>query len=174
MKHFLTYSKYFKYVKHVKLLMLTTITTLLIGCVTGNTKKDFACKPVMVNGELVCPTITEADNVVNHKQNTKKQKEPILIHSAKDLREDLNKNKNQNKSSNASTNTSASTNNTTQSLTEANQEKSLSPRIIPTRTTEKIGKIWFAPFLDESGNFFDESYTYVILEPAKWQIKKTN
>lgn len=44
-------------------------------------------------------------------------------------------------------------------------------RIIPTRSEEKIGKIWFAPSFDEEGNFYDESYVYVILKPAKWQFK---
>jgi hypothetical protein len=44
-------------------------------------------------------------------------------------------------------------------------------RIIPTRSEEKMGKIWFAPYLDDEGNFYDESYAYIIIKPAKWQFK---
>lgn len=45
-------------------------------------------------------------------------------------------------------------------------------RTLPERTEEKRGKLWFAPFVDEEGNFYDEAYVYLIFEPAKWQIKK--
>lgn len=36
------------------------------------------------------------------------------------------------------------------------------------RTEEKIGRVWFAPFIDSEGNHHSKKVIYVIDEEAKW------
>ena len=40
------------------------------------------------------------------------------------------------------------------------------------RTQEKIGKIWFAPYIDSEGYHHSESVVYVVDEEAKWVMQK--
>lgn len=40
------------------------------------------------------------------------------------------------------------------------------------RTGERIGKIWFAPFIDEDGNRHSDSIVYVVEENPRWVIRR--
>lgn len=49
------------------------------------------------------------------------------------------------------------------------QEYSSSPKL---RTQEKVGKVWFAPYIDGEGNQHSEYTVFVIDEESKWLIQK--
>ena len=38
----------------------------------------------------------------------------------------------------------------------------------PHRTNEEILGIWFSPYEDNNGNFFEEGYVYIVITPSKW------
>lgn len=39
------------------------------------------------------------------------------------------------------------------------------------RTSDKIGRIWFAPYMDAGGNYHEASYVRTVDEIAKWEIR---
>jgi type IV conjugative transfer system lipoprotein TraV len=40
------------------------------------------------------------------------------------------------------------------------------------RSQERIGKIWFAPYIDSEGNQHSESVIYVVDEESKWMMQQ--
>lgn len=40
------------------------------------------------------------------------------------------------------------------------------------RTQEKVGKIWFAPYIDSEGNQHSESVAHVVDEESKWVMQR--
>ncbi len=38
----------------------------------------------------------------------------------------------------------------------------------PLRQPETIGRIWFAPFVDEAGHWYDQSFIYVVEQRGRW------
>ena len=39
------------------------------------------------------------------------------------------------------------------------------------RTSEVIGRIWIAPFVDADGVYREASHVRVVLEPARWRLR---
>lgn len=39
------------------------------------------------------------------------------------------------------------------------------------RIPESIGRIWFSSFIDDDGNYHEESYVRVVDEPARWESR---
>lgn len=39
------------------------------------------------------------------------------------------------------------------------------------RTAEVIGRIWIAPYVDDSGVYHEASWVRVVLEPARWRLR---
>ena len=42
------------------------------------------------------------------------------------------------------------------------------------RTSDKVGRIWIAPYMDGNGNFHEESYVKVVDELSKWEMRNSS
>jgi hypothetical protein len=40
------------------------------------------------------------------------------------------------------------------------------------RSTDKVMRIWFNSYFDETNNFHGEQYIYTVIEPAQWVVDK--
>lgn len=64
-------------------------------------------------------------------------------------------------------------NNSQISTIEKNPQEKINNKVnTVVRTKEKIGKVWFAPYIDEEGNQHSEYEIQVVDEEAKWTIQK--
>ncbi len=48
------------------------------------------------------------------------------------------------------------------------QHKDLMPGTYPTRTKDRVAKIWLAPYEDNSGNYHEQSNIYTVIENSTW------
>jgi type IV conjugative transfer system lipoprotein TraV len=137
-----------------KFLVLTLIT-VLTSC-SSNVKGSWSC-PLLEGGKGSCVSIAEADDfrLADSKNTTlpesyfdKQQKIEIKLVAPK--LKDLQKLT------------------ATPTSPQINLVRS-SPQL---RTEEKVGKIWFSPYIDSDGNQHSESVIYVVDEKPKWISQK--
>lgn len=135
----------------MKKLAIISISILLFSSSCSSTKNSWDC-PILNGSTTNCSPIKESDSISNNIDNKKvgfdlfsnsTQKIEINLIAPKfnDLKK-LQKNelpKIENSDSN--------------------------PKL---RTKEKVGKIWFAPYIDSDGNQHSEKTIYVVDEEAKW------
>jgi conjugal transfer pilus assembly protein TraV len=48
------------------------------------------------------------------------------------------------------------------------QHKDLMPGTYPSRTKDRVAKIWLAPYEDNSGNYHEQSNIYTVVENSGW------
>jgi type IV conjugative transfer system lipoprotein TraV len=132
----------------INLLLLAT------SCI-GNVKSDWAC-PTMTGGKGNCVSIKEADEgnseaplikTFNYLNSPQKIEIKLITPKLSDLKK-----------------------------LQATEDKNLIPESVPQnskfRTQEKLGRVWFAPYIDSEGNQHSESVVHVIDEESKWVLQK--
>jgi len=138
-------------------LTLITVLTVLTSC-SNNVKGSWTC-PVLEGGKGSCVSIGDADGYQLSNNNSnfsatpegyfdKQQKIEIKLVAPK--LKDLQKLT------------------TTQISSQVNPVQSSSQL----RTEERVGKIWFAPYIDSDGNQHGENVIYVVDEKPKWISQK--
>jgi type IV conjugative transfer system lipoprotein TraV len=143
--------------KKLTVLTLITVLTVLTSC-SSNVKGSWSC-PVIEGGKGSCVSIGDADGyqLSNNNSNLsatpegyfdKQQKIQIKLIAPK--LKDLKKLT------------------IVPPLPQTNQVRSSSQL----RTEEKVGKIWFAPYIDSDGNQHGENIIYVVDEKPKWISQK--
>ncbi len=157
-----------------KLFILSSISTILLSACSSNVKGSWSC-PVMEGGKGNCVSISEADNAKSADNDVatlssalpegytqKQQKIEITLFAPK--LKDLEKiaAKSQSKISQTTQSSSLSESTSTIAIPQtSNPQNKL-------RTEEKVGKVWFAPYIDADGNQHSESTIYIVDEKPKW------
>lgn len=112
----------------------------------SNTKSSWDC-PILGAGDGNCRSIKRADLIHKLSENNNNQfseiPSKINIKLTTLKTENVNKNK-------------------------TNKEDQISDSKPLLRTEEKIGRVWFAPFIDSDGNQHSQKIIYVVDEQAKW------
>jgi len=124
----------------------------LISSCSGNTKSTWSC-PVLEGGNGNCMSIRDAalslsditpnKSVKDFNSSSQKIKINLIAPKFKDLKK-IKQEESRNKI-----------------------EESIAQRS-KLRTQEKIGKVWFAPYIDTEGNQHSEKTIFVVDEEAKW------
>lgn len=172
-----------------KLLTITLVlTSFLLSSCASNVSGSWSCKPLV--GKTTCGGISDSD-VINPSNDETKQgnkissyldsKQKIEIKliapklSALEKKQYLESMKDQAANNNA-TLVGATMPENFQDLT---TKSTIINNLIPDnsqnlRSQEKIGRIWFAPFIDSDGNQHLESIVYVVDEESKWLSQTPN
>ncbi len=150
--------------------LILVLLVLLTSCF-GSVKGDFTCK-AQEGGKGSCISIKEADiaepllnnpnnSALNHNSNSNSDSNPNLTYLTSAPKIQINliapKLKDLKKLKESSFKSEGSSQKTIDSPTENRL-----------RSEEKIGKIWFAPYIDSDSNQHSESVIYVVDEEAKW------
>ncbi len=141
---------------------LLILTLFIISSCSSNIKGSWTC-PILEGGKGSCVSIGDADGyqLSNNNSNLsaapegyfdKQQKIQIKLIAPK--LKDLKK---------LTTTQTSSLTNPTQNLGRSSSQL---------RTEEKVGKIWFAPYIDSDGNQHGENIIYVVDEKPKWISQK--
>ena len=137
-----------------KLIILIIISIFSFSC-SSNVKGTWSC-PILEGGKGSCVSIQEAD-ILSHSSLTtlqptaysdsnQKIKIKLLAPKLKQLRQFKNIKKKE-------------------KIVVENENQKY-------RTKEKVGRIWFAPYIDSEGNQHSEGYIYVVDEKPRWVIQK--
>ena len=119
---------------------------------SNNTKSTWSC-PILEGGKGSCISIQDAALSVGNNSTNKSlndfvnSKQKIEINLIAPKFKDLKKIKRE------------------ESKSEAVEQV---PQNSKLRTQEKIGKVWFAPYIDSEGNQHSEKTIFVVDEDAKW------
>jgi len=134
---------------------LIIITSLALVSCSGNVKNTWTC-PTPEGGKGNCMSIKEADLSFSPNENQKNNfsyinsAQKIEINLIAPKLKDLKKLQVENSQFTI-------------------QELENKPKL---RTPEKIGRIWFAPYIDAEGNQHSEYVVMVVDEESKWLIQK--
>jgi type IV conjugative transfer system lipoprotein TraV len=128
----------------------------LVAC-SSNVKSTWNC-PLQEGGKGNCISIKEADLSGNSGSSTSPKSNFSYLNSDQKIEinlvapklKDLKKLQEENKAS---------------ILPESSEQSKL-------RSHERVGKVWFAPYIDGEGNQHSEYVVFVIDEEAKWIIQK--
>ncbi len=169
-------------------IIILILSFFLITSCTSNVGGSWSCKPLV--GKTTCGGISDSD-VINSSNNETKQgntissyldsKQKIEIKliapklSTLEKKQYLESIKNQAASNNAALVGAPVRQNSQDSITSSTIIKNLtSDNSQSLRSQEKIGRIWFAPFIDSDGNQHLESIVYVVDEEPKWLNQTPN
>ena len=150
-----------------KLLILSSLSIILLSSCSSNVKGSWSC-PILEGGKGSCVSIGEADSSKSADNNInlpesyfdKNQKIEItlLAPRLKDLEKISAKSKAQPIENDIQDDVQHLTKNSNINHSPKNN----------LRTEEKVGKVWFAPYIDSDGNQHSESTIFVVDEKPKW------
>lgn len=135
---------------------LILLLTFLISACSSNVKGSWSC-PVLEGGKGSCVSIGEADDLrlsnpdVSLPESYFDKQQKIQITLVAPKLKDLKK--------------LAPSSQTSLPSVGSQQNNKPEQKL---RTEEKVGKIWFAPYIDSDGNQHGESVIYIVDEKAKW------
>ncbi len=154
-----------KFTDFMKKLLILSISAIILNACSNNVKGSWSC-PVLEGGKGNCASISEAYNdksvdndsvalptALPEGYTQKQQKIEITLFAPK--LKDLEKLASKSESTPNATNQTISIPQTT------NSQNKL-------RTEEKVGKVWFAPYIDADGNQHSEGSVFIVDEKPKW------
>lgn len=177
-----------KFLNNQKLLITIILSSFLLSSCTSNVSGSWSCKPLA--GKTTCGGISDSDvinsggdqtnqaNQISSYLDSKQKIEIKLIAlklTALEKKQYLESRKNQAADNNTSLVGTPIPKNPQDLTTNSTIIKNLTPDNNKNlRSQEKIGRIWFAPFIDSEGNQHLESIVYVVDEESKWLSQAPN
>ena len=171
-----------KFIDLMKKFLILSISAIILSACSSNVKGSWSC-PVLEGGKGNCASISEADNAKSSDNDSatlpsalpegytqKQQKIEITLFAPKlkDLEKIANENKLKSQSKISQTTQGGSFESTTNITNQSISIPQTSNPQNKLRTEEKVGKVWFAPFIDADGNQHSESTIYIVDEKPKW------
>lgn len=164
-------------------LYFLSLLFLAASC-SNSVKGNWTC-PTLDGGKGSCISISEADAIKpTLDSSNNKQQNFSYVNSAQKIEIKLIaprlselKKIEQEKAKNNTANHDAANQNTFQNTFQNNSQSNFEPVQVssPTaklRTPEKVGKVWFAPYIDADGNQHSQSIVYVVDEEPKWLMTR--
>jgi type IV conjugative transfer system lipoprotein TraV len=175
-------------IKQKSLIITLILSSFLLSSCASNVSGSWSCKPLV--GKTTCGGISDSDVINSSNDETKqgnkissyldsKQKIEIKLIapklSALEKKQYLESIKNQSANNNATLIGAPMPENFQDLTTNSTIIKDLTSNNSQNlRSQEKIGRIWFAPFIDSDGNQHLESIVYVVDEEPKWLNQTLN